>query len=264
MEKENVDNGEQRNLCYFCRGAACGCQEWRFNAITRNRLRRRCGPERIGLEDLRMSSAPNVMLVHFIGLGLVVAFMASCQRAPQAPTKGPPTLQEAVAALRKHEDDITKALRANNPAAADEAMHDAMYLADHLSEFRSNIEVDKEALNSAAKRLRELLLQAHRGAHGSDDEWDPRAAADEMTESVNQLEALLERSRSWTETKQQRSIHTLSITEFHHWHWRMVIEPHFKAKAGILIVLLWHLLLRRVRLSHLHSIHPQPQSCVAL
>ena len=102
-----------------------------------------------------------------------------------------PTLKEAVAALREHDQTITKALEARNPSAADNEMHQAMYLADHLHEFSAGEDVDQLAVKASAKRLFELLMQAHNGAHsGGTEGWDPNAVSDEMTGLVEKLEGL--------------------------------------------------------------------------
>lgn len=100
-------------------------------------------------------------------------------------------MQEAVATLSENVSVISKALRAKNPSAADEQIHDSMYLADHLSEFESSVEVVNVALDTKAKRLLKLLMQAHTGAHGGTAEWDPNAVADEMTSILDELETLV-------------------------------------------------------------------------
>ena len=114
-----------------------------------------------------------------------------CGSGDSASQTREPTLQEAVEALGQHEHDIVHALRAKNPSAADEAMHDALYYADHLSDFESKVEVDVESLEQSAKQIRELLMQAHRGAHGNVDDWDPVSAADQLVAAMAELKKLV-------------------------------------------------------------------------
>lgn len=128
-------------------------------------------------------------------IGLAITFvliLGGCQQQSSQDNEGPPTLRQAVVSLAQYDQAISEALRAKNPAAADKQIHDAMYLADHLPEFATSLEIDHDQLKSNAKRLLELLLKAHTGAHGGTDGWDPNAVADEMTSIVAQLEILIE------------------------------------------------------------------------
>ena len=123
----------------------------------------------------------------------VALLLVGCRDASPAKQDAPPTLKEAVSTLQQHKQVVIEALRAKNPAAADEALHEAMYLGDHLPEFQSSSEIDKTALEEQSNRLLNLLLQAHRGAHGSEEEtWDPDALADEISECMDGLQSLLQ------------------------------------------------------------------------
>lgn len=121
-------------------------------------------------------------------LGFLTVLVGSGCSEPVVPPPKDPTLQEAVADLRKYGQHIVESLRAKNPSAADKELHESMYLADHLDEFASKIEVDKVALESDSRRLLKLLLKAHTGAHGGSGEWDQNAVADEMTAILERLE----------------------------------------------------------------------------
>jgi|GEM_PF-4310816 len=118
--------------------------------------------------------------------------LSGCRNSIPDTQDQPPTVQEAVSTLRQHEQVIAKALRAKNPSAADEAMHDAMYLADKLNDFASESEIDPTILEEESSRLLKLLLKAHDGAHGGGEEaWQPDVLADDISACVTELETLL-------------------------------------------------------------------------
>ena len=125
---------------------------------------------------------------HFIFV-LVLVLSVGCKQQPAKPTE--PTLRQAADALQQHGSKIIESLRAMNPSSADQAIHDAMYLADHLPDFRSNQNIDKQKLGDVSNRLNRLLLQAHNGAHGSEPDWDAVSAADSLEGMLEELDELL-------------------------------------------------------------------------
>ena len=103
-----------------------------------------------------------------------------------------PTLPQAVDSLSQQGTHIVDALRAMNPSAADEAIHDSMYLADRLPLFLGSENVDGKKLAELSGRLNRLLMDAHQGAHGSAQEWDAKKAADEIEACFAELRGVIQ------------------------------------------------------------------------
>lgn len=112
----------------------------------------------------------------------------------------PETLDEAVAELAEHRDQLAAGYESNDVKAVDESIHTMGPIARALEGLVSNSGLDRydaSTATDAGKQVLEVLNNLHHGMHGADAKLDPEAydkEADSLNDAIKNLQAMAEKA----------------------------------------------------------------------
>jgi len=112
----------------------------------------------------------------------------------------PDTLDEAVAELAEHRDQLAAGYESNDVKAVDEAIHVMGPIARAVEGLASTAGLDRYdagTATDAAKQVLEVLNTLHNGMHGADAKLDPAAydkEADSLNDAIKNLQAMAEKA----------------------------------------------------------------------